>query len=121
MTNNKDNYQTQSLLVAATLLCFGIPLGSTTRELNGKSTFSFARTANLNELLESFWKRVLSVEPNVFWESIKFVKNLVHDSMQIPGREVNADGNTNGELFNETQQGRVAKQGEEVSKMAKKA
>ena len=120
MTNDKDYYQTQSLLVAATLLCFGVPLESTTRELGGKSTFSFLRTNDLDKLLESFWKRVLVVEPNAFWDSIKFVKNLVHDPTQIPEKGVNADGSITGNFSYEAQQSGVARKRKEISEVAEK-
>lgn len=79
MKNQNENYyETQSLSLAATLISLGFTLDSVDKTSNGKSTFIFPRTSNLDEAIESFWKRELRVEANAFWEAQRFLKSRIY-------------------------------------------
>lgn len=78
MNKNKDFYETNSLLLATTLLCVGLPLDSISKAKDGKFVFIFPRTPDLDQILESFWQRALKLEPNSFWENQRFLKSRIH-------------------------------------------
>lgn len=78
MDQNKNFYETQSLLLGATLISLGIPLDSINKNFEGKSIFIFPKQNNLDQILEAFWKKSLSIEPNLLWESIRFLKSRIY-------------------------------------------
>ena len=78
MDQNKNFYETQSLLLGATLISLGIHLDSIFKNPEGKSIFIFLREENLDEILNAFWKKSLSIEPNLLWESIRFLKSRIY-------------------------------------------
>lgn len=78
MNENKSFYETQSLSLAATLICLGITLDSVTKDQEVKATFIFPQTKELNQAIELFWKRELKVEPNSFWEAQRFLKSRIY-------------------------------------------
>lgn len=78
MDKNKSFYETQSLLLGATLISLGIPLDSVIKTSEGKSTFIFPRQDNLDQILAAFWNKTLQIEPNLLWESIRFLKSRIY-------------------------------------------
>lgn len=78
MSENKNFYETQSLSLASTLVCLGIDLDSVIKDQQGKATFIFPQTKELNQATELFWKRELKVEPNSFWEAQRFLKSRIY-------------------------------------------
>jgi len=78
MDKNKASYKTQSLLIAATLLSLDTPLESIEKDSTGKSTFTFPRQGKLDQILEAFWDKTLQIEPNLLWESIRFLKSRIY-------------------------------------------
>ncbi|OGE36917.1 hypothetical protein A3D79_02250 [Candidatus Daviesbacteria bacterium RIFCSPHIGHO2_02_FULL_39_8] len=79
MDKNKTFYESNSLVLASTLVCLGFPLDSVTKNSDGKTTFIFLRTdSNLDKVLESFWQRSLKVEPNSFFEAQRFLKSRIY-------------------------------------------
>lgn len=80
MKQNLSYYKTSSLHLSATLLCLGTRLESVAKSADGRSIFIFQKSTNLETIVENFWKRSLVVEPNSFWESIRSLKNLIHES-----------------------------------------
>lgn len=82
MNLNKNYYETQSLPLTATIICFGIPLDSVLKSHDGKSIFVFLRSAELDQILENFWKKSLAVEPNTFWEAIRFIKSRIYGGQE---------------------------------------
>lgn len=77
MDNNKT-YFTTSLNLGAVLICLGISLDSVIKNQDGKSTFVFIRTPQLDEIVENFWQKKLRVEPNSFWEAQRFLKSRIY-------------------------------------------
>lgn len=78
MDQNKSLYETQSLLLAATILCFDIPLDSVDKTEDGKSVFAFPQTDKLRQIIELFWQKSLKIEPNSFWENTRFLKSRIY-------------------------------------------
>ncbi len=78
MDKDKSFFETQSLLLGATLISLGIQLDSVLKNTDGKSTFVFPRQDNLDQILESFWSKSLAIEPNLLWESIRFLKSRIY-------------------------------------------
>lgn len=78
MDKNKTLYKTQSLLIAATLLCLKTPLESIEKDSEGKSTFIFHYTDTLNNTVKSFWEKSLLIEPNTLWEQLRFLKSRIY-------------------------------------------
>lgn len=74
----KTFYETNSLPLSATLICLNIPLDSLRKDPDGKFVFIFPHTGSLNQILESFWKKSLVVEPNSYWEALRFVKSRMY-------------------------------------------
>lgn len=80
MDKDKTFYETNSLVLSSTLVCLGIPLDSVIKNPVGKSVFIFPHTDDLDQILESFWKRSLKVEPNSFFEAQRFLKSRIYGS-----------------------------------------
>lgn len=80
MDQNKHSYETNSLVLASTLVCLGIPLDSVVKSSGGKSLFRFNRSNNpdLDQIIQNFWQKTLKIEPNSFWESIRFLKSRIY-------------------------------------------
>lgn len=78
MSQNKTYYESQSLPLAATCICLGISLDSITKAPDGKSIFIFPKSKELDQILENFWKKSLVIEPNSFWEAIRFLKSRIY-------------------------------------------
>lgn len=80
MDKNKTFYETNSLVQASTLVCLGISLDSVIKNPDGKAIFVFPKANNLDQILESFWKKTLRVEPNSFFEAQRFLKSRIYGS-----------------------------------------
>jgi hypothetical protein len=82
MKQNKSYYKTSNLSLSATILCLGTPLDSVIKSPEGRSVFIFQNSEDLENIILNFWKRALTIEPNSFWDSIRSLKNIIHESEQ---------------------------------------
>lgn len=78
MSNYETTYETKSLPLAAAILSLGIVLNSVVKGPEDKSIFVFPHTEDLDQILESFWRKELRIEPNSFWESLRFLKSRIY-------------------------------------------
>ena len=78
MNKHKIFYETQSLPLAVSIICCGTNLYSVIKSPDGKSTFVFEKTPELTKTIEFFWQRALKIEPNSFWESLRFLKSRIY-------------------------------------------
>lgn len=69
----KDFYQSSDLALVCTLSLF-YPIEAIDRTNPRKATFLFKRDEQLDELLESYWRRELKVEPQAYFSQLKAVK-----------------------------------------------
>lgn len=77
MDQNKDWYETSSMVLTATLIARGSSLASVSNE-GSKSIFIFNSSTQLNKTIELFWQKKLLIEPNAFWEAIRFLKSRIY-------------------------------------------
>jgi len=87
MNKYKNNYETSNLPLAATVLCFNISLVSIKKTVEGKYIFIFTQSSVVDSLTEKYWKKSLKVEPNSYWESIRFLKNIIHRNDYLVTKE----------------------------------
>ncbi len=81
MRKNYDSLlETSSLPLAGAIICSGISLDSVLKGQDGKATFVFNRSnnPNLEQITRDFWQKTLMIEPNSFWEAIRFLKSRIY-------------------------------------------
>ena len=69
----KDFYSTADLALASAIFLFHT-LESIDRQNPKKSQFVFKRNRQLDELVESFWRGELKVEPQAYFGSLRNIK-----------------------------------------------
>jgi len=69
----KDYYATSDLSLATTISLW-YPIDTIDRTNPRKATFLFKRDEKLDELLESYWRRELKIEPQAYFNQLKAVK-----------------------------------------------
>jgi len=70
-------YKTSDLALAATI-CLWYSLDSVDQTNPHKVKFQFLRNKQLDELIESFWKRALRVEPLAYFNQLKILKGQIY-------------------------------------------
>jgi hypothetical protein len=79
MTMNKQHmYQTSDLACAAAISLF-TPIEDVDKSDPRRAYFIFARTAELEDLLDKFQKRQLPVEPRAYFDQIKALKTRLYE------------------------------------------
>jgi len=73
----KDYYSTSDLALATTLSLF-YSLETIDRTNPHKAQFLFKRDENLDQLIESFWKNKLKVDPLTFFNQLKIIKSRLY-------------------------------------------
>lgn len=71
--NEKDFYQTSDLALAAVIFLF-YPLEAIGRQNPRKAQFLFKRNNQLDELVESYWREELKVEPQAYFNALRVIK-----------------------------------------------
>lgn len=69
----KDYYQSSDLSLVCVISLY-YPIEAIDRTNPRKATFLFKRDEQLDELLESYWRRELKVEPQAYFSQLKAVK-----------------------------------------------
>ena len=69
----KDFYQSSDLALVCTISLW-YPIETIDRTNPRKATFLFRRDEKLDELLETYWKRQLKVEPQTYFNQLKAIK-----------------------------------------------
>jgi len=77
LLNEEDFFETQELLLASIIHHYGYTIEATNRINPKKVAFLFRRNKELDELIQSFWKQGLRVEPVALWSSLRFIKSLL--------------------------------------------
>jgi hypothetical protein len=78
MNQSYPPFETSSLPLATTLTCLGITLDSVIKSNSGKAVFVFSQTPELNQILESFWRKDLRIEPITFFEAQRYLKSRIY-------------------------------------------
>ena len=69
----KDYFSTSDLNLATTISLW-YPIDIIDHTNPRKATFLFKKNENLDELLESYWRRELKIEPQAYFNQLKAVK-----------------------------------------------
>lgn len=79
MRMSKSQYFTTSdLNLSAVLVANGFPLEHLDKSVKGRSTFYFTKTDQLDELIDSYWRTDLCIEPQSLFNSLKAIKNRMY-------------------------------------------
>ena len=76
--NNKNIFSTTHLHLAVILSMY-YPLEAVDRSNKDKAKFLFRHKNGLDEIVQSFWKQELQVEPVAFFQQIKIVKSRLYE------------------------------------------
>ena len=71
--NEKDFYKTADLNLASVIF-LSYPLEAIDQQNPKKSQFLFKHDKKLNELIESFWRGELKVEPQAYFGALRNIK-----------------------------------------------
>jgi hypothetical protein len=71
---NINNYYTTSDLALATAVSLCFPIDAIDRQNPRKASFLFKRNEKLDELIETYWKRELKIEPQEYFNQLKAIK-----------------------------------------------
>jgi len=75
----QNYYSTPSLAVAATL-SIHFPVDHIDRSNPHTFNFVFERTQELDNLLETYWRRQLRIEPQSYFEQLRLLKIRLHEN-----------------------------------------
>jgi len=73
----QDYYLTSDLALSATISLW-YPLDCVDKTDPQKVTFIFKRDDNLDQLIESFWRGSLKVEPQMYFNQLKAIKSRIY-------------------------------------------
>lgn len=74
-----DLYQTSDLALASFLSAAGFLVEATQKEdSSNRVLFFFERTAGLDDLIQAFWRRGTTIEPQVYFQAIKLLKARIY-------------------------------------------
>ena len=68
-----DIYSTVDLALA-TAISLWHPIDAIDKQNPRKATFLFRRNHNLDQIIESYWKRELKIEPQTYFNQLKAIK-----------------------------------------------
>jgi len=71
--NEKNFYRTADLALAAVIFLF-YPLEAIDKQNPRKAQFLFKRNSELDELIESYWRGELKVEPQAYFNALRVIK-----------------------------------------------
>jgi hypothetical protein len=77
MNQYEAEFRTSEISLAATLVAFGYPLDFLERTDSSKVFFVFKRDSQLDEIIQRFWSRNLTVEPLTLFESQRYLKSRI--------------------------------------------
>ena len=77
--DKNQKFETTSLNLASTLVALGNSLVGMKKSDGHRITFEFDQNPTLDKLLDAFWNRTLSVEPNTLFEAQKFLKSCIYE------------------------------------------
>ncbi|MFH1792135.1 MAG: DUF5659 domain-containing protein [Patescibacteria group bacterium] len=78
-TLKKNQYYSTTNLSLATLLSLFYPLWTIDKSNPQKSEFLFKRESGIDDLIESFWRRELKIEPLTYFNQLKLIKSRLYE------------------------------------------
>lgn len=80
--NEQDFFTTYNLNFSAVLVAHGVKLLRVDKGLGTKSLFCFENTTKIQSINDKYWKKELLVEPQLLFDSLKFLKNRLYSDME---------------------------------------
>lgn len=77
LLNENDFLKTQDLALASAIFLF-FPLEAIDRTNTRKASFLFKREPGLDELIESYWRRELKVDPQSYYDAMRVIKGRLY-------------------------------------------
>lgn len=74
MKSDKDNFYKTSDLALAVAVSLSCPIEKIEKANYGKSYFCFRRDEKLEQLIQSYWRQELKVEPQNYFNQLKITK-----------------------------------------------
>ena len=78
MNQSLNDYYSTPDLALATAVSLWYPIESIDRTHPSKALFQFKRDENLNQLVETFWKQELRIEPQAYFNQLKVIKSRLY-------------------------------------------
>lgn len=72
-------FETSNINLAATLCALGAQFESIDRRSSDKCLFQFREAPELQQLVDAYWRRQLTVEPQTILQALKNVKARLYD------------------------------------------
>lgn len=73
------NYYSTSDLALATAISLFYPLEAVDKQNPHKAQFLFKRDADLEQLIEAYWKGELKVNPAAYFQQLKIIKTRLYE------------------------------------------
>jgi hypothetical protein len=73
-----DVFRTSDLSLAATIYLF-TPLVGIDKQNPHRSEFLFARNAELDRLIEAYWRREMRIDPKAYFDALRAIKARLYD------------------------------------------
>lgn len=77
---DENSYKTYDLALVTTLSLF-FPIESVEGTNTQRVLFVFRQTNKLNEMVESYWRRDIRVEPQQFFSQLKIIKTRIYSGI----------------------------------------
>lgn len=82
MKENKDLFTTYNLNFSAVLVASGFKLERVDKGLGSKALFCFENTIKLQAINDKYWRKELIIEPQLLFDSSKFLKNRLYSDLE---------------------------------------
>ena len=82
MSKYKDYFTTYNISLSAVLVAFGFKLEKIEKGMGSKSLFYFLNTSELQDHNQKYWRKELTLEPQLLFDSLKFLKNRLYSSFE---------------------------------------
>ena len=82
--NNEDKLQfrTSDLALASALTAVGFSLNNILKSSSGRASFIFLWTKELQEVIDIYWSDSMTVNPKVYFDSLKHLKTRLYSGSQ---------------------------------------
>ena len=78
---DKNQFRSNDLSLSATLVAFGYSVEAIERATAGRATFIFARQDGLDNVIQSYWAKNLTVEPRTLLDAVKHLKTMLYSEV----------------------------------------
>ena len=81
MAENNNKYKTSNLPLAAAI-SFYSPIVEVDTSNFSRVLFTFNQDENLNKIINSYWQGKLQVEPQAYFNRLKFLKSRIYSEVK---------------------------------------